>query len=210
MSDFTNQPIPSPDEDARSNGEQPDRPDQPGQDPEVRLEMNPEGESLAEVEEDTHESTLLEAEELAAGTSLDTEGSALRAEDHEPHSDVDEHDAPHADDSAPVRDGPPRTSPEGQHEVDWDNTNSPQAVMRELRHIETEVRRLLGDMDPRRRRKLAGSRRWLELHDDILGLRFGGRYNEETLAELRRLIALRHRLFHRLRFLADTRPTWNT
>ena len=80
----------------------------------------------------------------------------------------------------------------------------------ELKRIESEVRELLGERDSRRKRKLSGSRRWRELEEDILGWRFTGRFNEAALARLHRLIVRRDYLFRRLRYLAGTRPTWNT
>jgi len=80
----------------------------------------------------------------------------------------------------------------------------------ELKHIETEVRELLEQFDTRRKRKLSGTRRWRELEDDILRWRFSGRFDEEALGRLQRLVARRHHLFHRLRFFADTRVRWNS
>ena len=80
----------------------------------------------------------------------------------------------------------------------------------ELKRIESEVRRLLEERDPRRKRKLGGTQRWLELEEDVLSWRFAGRFDESTLLQLRQLIARRHYLFRELRFLASTRPTWNT
>lgn len=92
----------------------------------------------------------------------------------------------------------------------WDRELSPQRIAVELKKIEDEVRRLLEDRDPKRKRRLAGTRRWLELEEDILSLRYQNRIDEATLDTLHRLVARRHHLFGRLRFLARTRPTWNS
>lgn len=80
----------------------------------------------------------------------------------------------------------------------------------ELKHIETEVRSLVEAQDPRRKRKLSGTRRWLELEEDIINWRYSSRYDEPTLVRLQSLVARRHSLFRRLKYLAGTRPTWNT
>ena len=93
---------------------------------------------------------------------------------------------------------------------DWSNETSTGSIAGELKRIETEVRELLNGRDTRRKRKLAGTRRWLELEEDLLSWRFGSSVDEETIQQLRRLISRRHFLFTRLRFLASTRPTWNS
>lgn len=76
----------------------------------------------------------------------------------------------------------------------------------ELKRIEGEVRSLLEGTDPKRKRKLSGTRRWLELHEDILSLRHSGRASEEDLARLSELVAQRHFVFTRLRYLSETHP----
>jgi hypothetical protein len=93
---------------------------------------------------------------------------------------------------------------------DWENELSAHRVAVELRRIESEVRALLEERDPKRKRKLSGTSRWQELEEDIMSWRFSGRFNEEALRRVQELIARRHYLFNRLRFLASTRPTWNT
>ena len=93
---------------------------------------------------------------------------------------------------------------------DWENELSAHRVAVEIRRIESEVRAIIEERDPKRNRKLSGTHRWHELEDDLLSWRFSGRFDEETLRRLRELIGRRHYLFHRLRFLASTRPTWNT
>ncbi|RME41493.1 MAG: hypothetical protein D6788_01105 [Planctomycetota bacterium] len=80
----------------------------------------------------------------------------------------------------------------------------------ELKRIEKEVRRLLDGRDTRRKRKLAGSYRWTELEDDIIAWKYAGRFDEETLRRLHELVCRRNDLFRRLRFLAGTRPIWNS
>lgn len=83
-------------------------------------------------------------------------------------------------------------------------------VALELKRIETEVRSLLQDRDPQRKRKLAGSKRWLDLEDDLIQWRFAGRIDEPTLRRLQEMVSYRHHLFRQLRFLAFTRPVWNS
>jgi len=93
---------------------------------------------------------------------------------------------------------------------DWENELSAHRVAVELRRIESDVRAIIEERDPKRKRKLSGTHRWHELEDDILSWRFSGRFDENTLRRLQELIGRRHYLFHRLRFLASTHPTWNT
>jgi len=108
----------------------------------------------------------------------------------------------------PVTGGSKTTA--SQAPPNWERELSAQRIAVELKRIETEVRKLLEDRDPKRKRRLAGSRRWRELEEDLIALRFTGRIDESTLASLRQLINRRHYLFRRLRFLALTRPTWNS
>jgi hypothetical protein len=100
--------------------------------------------------------------------------------------------------------------PREEAEADWDNEMSVKRISIELSRIEKQVRDLLGDQDPKRKRKLAGTRRWLELEDDIRDLLHSGRINNEVIRQLHQLVIRRHRLFRRLHFLTGTRPTWNT
>lgn len=100
------------------------------------------------------------------------------------------------------------TNPDGP--VNWDKEVSAHRLIVELKRVEGDVRRLLQDRDTRQRRKLAGTRRWQELEEDIISWRFGGRFDENSLCRLQELIARRHYLVRRLSFLVRTRPTWNT
>jgi hypothetical protein len=100
--------------------------------------------------------------------------------------------------------------PREEAEADWDNEMSVKRISIELGRIEKQVRALLGDQDPKRKRKLAGTRRWLELEDDIRDLLHSGRLDNHVIRELHLLVIQRHRLFRRLNFLTGTRPTWNT
>lgn len=93
---------------------------------------------------------------------------------------------------------------------DWESELSAHAVGIELKRIEDEVRAILEERDPRRKRKLNGTSRWQELEDDLISWRFSGRFSEDALRRLSELIARRHHLFRHLRFLASTRPTWNS
>ncbi len=92
--------------------------------------------------------------------------------------------------------------------INWSNERSAHRIAVELKHIETEVRRLLENRDTRRKRRLAGTRRWQELEDDIVSWRHSGRFDEPTLARIAELVAKRHYLFKRLLFVASARATW--
>jgi hypothetical protein len=93
---------------------------------------------------------------------------------------------------------------------DWEHEFSAHRIAAELSRIEIEVRRLIEDYDPKRKRRFTGTSRWHELEEDLLGLRFTGRADEDTLRRVFEHIARRHFLFGQLRFVASTRPTWNT
>jgi hypothetical protein len=169
-------------------------------------------------------------DESAAAEVLEDEPElldpALRSLEAEPtEADLPDESAapspPHVTADAPEKDDAGDTDaiadePEGSAEsvatvpADLDDEVSPRRVAVELKRVEVEVRELLEGLDGRRKRKLTGTRRWRELEEDILSWHYSGRFDEETLARLRRLIARRHYLFRRLRFLAGTRPVWNT
>jgi hypothetical protein len=102
----------------------------------------------------------------------------------------------------------PATAP--AKEPDWANELSAQRIAVELKRIETEIRRLLEDRDTKRKRKLGGTRRWLDLEEDLIAWRHSGRFEEATLIRLSELITQRHYLFKRLKFVTRTRPVWNT
>ncbi len=97
----------------------------------------------------------------------------------------------------------------GQEQRDWSNESSPHVLIVELKRIESEIRDALELRDTKRKRKLAGTRRWLELQEDVMSWRFSGRFDEPTLRRLEQLITRRHYLFTRLRFLEGTRPIRN-
>lgn len=83
-------------------------------------------------------------------------------------------------------------------------------IAAELRRIEEDVRRMLDIVDAKRKRKLSGTRRWLELEEDLIAWCHSGRISDGDFVQLRQLIARRHHLFRQLSFLAGTRSTWNT
>ncbi len=93
---------------------------------------------------------------------------------------------------------------------EWEHEFSAHRIAAELSRIEIEVRRLIEDCDPKRKRRFTGTCRWHELEEDLLSLRFTGRVDEDTLRRVFEHIARRHFLFRQLRFVASTRPTWNT
>lgn len=94
--------------------------------------------------------------------------------------------------------------------TDWDRATSAHRIAVELKRIESGVRGLLEHRDPRRKRRLTGTRRWLELQEDIIAWYGADRFDVETLRELQRLVTRRHHLFRRLRYIASTRSGWNT
>ncbi len=94
--------------------------------------------------------------------------------------------------------------------IDWATEVSPARIGSELRRIEAEVRQILDAHDLKRKRKMAGTRRWHELEEDIIAWRFSPRIDDALLVRLRDLVARRHHVFQRLRFIASTRPTWNS
>lgn len=98
------------------------------------------------------------------------------------------------------------TPPKG----DIDRETSARRVIVELRRIEVEVRALLEDRDTKRKRKLGGTHRWLELEEDLINWRFTDRFDKATLDRLHELIVRRNYLFRHLRYLAATRPVWNS
>ena len=119
------------------------------------------------------------------------------------------------DDTADAESIPDEAAPEpeqdeapGQRDIDYET--SVRRVVVELRRIELEVRTLLEDRDTKRKRKLGGTRRWRELEEDLISWSFTNRFDEATLDRLRELIVRRHYLFRHLRYLAGTRPIWNT
>jgi len=140
-----------------------------------------------------------EADELAAveGESPQRDQTATEAIDDEVTSDAEGIADEPADETAAAR-------------MDWAREISAHRVAVELKRIESEVRAILGDKDHKRKRRLAGTRRWQELEDDVLAWRNAGRFDEDALNHLQQLITRRHYLFRHLMFVTSTRPTWNT
>lgn len=93
---------------------------------------------------------------------------------------------------------------------EWQHEFSGHEIALEIGRTEAEVRRLFEERDPRRKRKITGTRKWQELEEDIIALKFTGRVDEAILREITRLISYRHYLYSQLRFVASTRATWNT
>jgi hypothetical protein len=115
-------------------------------------------------------------------------------------------------DAAAIQDEPAQAGSKESNlsQPDWATEVSARKIGIELKHIEENVRHLLDGRDTRRKRKLGGTRRWHELEEDIINWRHAGRIDGDTLDRLHEMIARRHHLFQRLRFLAGTRPTWNS
>ncbi len=105
---------------------------------------------------------------------------------------------------------PPLTASAGEHATHRRLEFSTRHVVAELKQVEDEVRKILEPRDSKRKRRMAGTQRWLELEDDILSWKFAGRFDEATLRRLHQLVTRRHHLFRQLHFIAGTRPTWNT
>ncbi len=80
----------------------------------------------------------------------------------------------------------------------------------QLKSVEAEVREILEMRDPKRKRKLAGSRRWRELEEEMIGWSYSPRFDEASIDRLRNLVARRNYLFDRLRFVTGTRSRWNS
>lgn len=177
----------------------------------------PETENEAETENEPDESA-----EVAIGEDdpslLGRESRVLAADEGEgvatgepSQAAADLSEADDSSDAGAAPDEPAETgSTAAARPVALDREFSTSRIAGELRRIEKEVRTLLEDRDPRRKRKLAGSVRWAELEEDILSWRFVGRINEDDLRQLQRLVSTRNYLFTRLRFLATTRPIWNS
>jgi len=127
------------------------------------------------------------------------------------YDDVDDETGPAGDtDSIDDSGVEARSSDETGAKPDWEHETSVKHIAVELKHIEKEVRKILDSLDTRRKRRLTGTRRWLDLEEDMINWQFGGKFDAKTLARLRELITQRNHLFTRLKFLAGTRPTWNT
>jgi len=119
-------------------------------------------------------------------------------------------DAGDSDPSSGMDSGPGALLADRVETLPFDRETSTPRIASELRRIESEIRELIEERDSRRKRKFSGTRRWHELEEDILTWKFTDRFTPEQLNHVQQLVARRHHLFHRLRFLASTRPTWNS
>ncbi len=142
-----------------------------------------------------------EAEQLDEASAAEAAARSAQAAEKDDTSDAD---------SIPDDTSVTAEKAEDHEQIDWDNELSTHTIVVELKRIENEIRRLLNGRDQRRKRKLGGTRRWLDLEADILFWRHTSRIDEATLIRLQALTARRHHLFGRLRFLAGTRPVWNS
>ncbi len=142
-----------------------------------------------------------EADQLDDASAAEAAARSAQAAEKDDTSDAD---------SIPNDTSAAAEKAEDHRQVDWDDELSTHTIVVELKRIEKEIRRLLNGRDQRRKRKLGGTRRWLDLEADILSWRHTSRIDEATLVHLQALTARRHHLFRRLRFLAGTRPVWNS
>ena len=154
--------------------------------------LDPSARALEGTVSDTDEEKDAKARQVAKRITADSDS------DTESISDTDE-------ESAMLSSSAPQRRP-----FDWEYETSAHNVVVELKRIELEVRQLLEDRDTRRKRKLSGTHRWRELEDDLRSWRYAGRFDIAALDLLSGLVTRRHYLFRRLRFLASTRPTWNS
>lgn len=92
----------------------------------------------------------------------------------------------------------------------WEPNDQARQVAVELRRVEMEIRELLENCDNKRKRKYEGTRRWLELMEDLVAMRYTGPADEATLARVSALVARRMYLFNMLNFIVATRHRWNT
>lgn len=107
-------------------------------------------------------------------------------------------------------------APEGQqsrarHFVDLEpGVESASALMRDLKAVTAEAREILNAAPGRVKIDLENPQGWQELHEALLGDRLGTRLPGESVDQLRRLIARWRQYYERLRFVARTRPVWNS
>ncbi|MCC7293154.1 MAG: hypothetical protein IT449_13930 [Phycisphaerales bacterium] len=92
----------------------------------------------------------------------------------------------------------------------WEPNDQARHVAVELRRVEMEIRGLLENCDNKRKRRYEGTRRWLELMEDLVAMRYTGPADEATLAKVSALVARRMYLFNMLNFIVATRHRWNT
>ncbi|MBI4718259.1 MAG: hypothetical protein HY763_10675 [Planctomycetes bacterium] len=139
------------------------------------------------------------------GGPVDVEATAISTAAEETAGE----DAGAIDDSPDVPRTVPQRASEATH-LGSDPLGASTRIAAELRRIEEDVRRMLDIVDAKRKRKLSGTRRWLELEEDLIAWCHSGRISDGDFVQLRQLIARRHHLFRQLSFLAGTRSTWNT
>lgn len=92
----------------------------------------------------------------------------------------------------------------------WSVRADPRAIASELHHIEKEIRLLLEPFDIKKKRRVDGTRRCLELEEDLIQMRHASRSNDSAIRKILALLARRQRLFQTLRFVVTTRHGWNT
>ncbi|MCG3132367.1 MAG: hypothetical protein FLDDKLPJ_03206 [Phycisphaerae bacterium] len=92
----------------------------------------------------------------------------------------------------------------------WEPNVRARALSVELRRIEFEIRELLKYGDIKRKRKYEGTRRWMELLEDVVTMRYSGQASDDALKRVTELVAKRQQLFRELNFVVATRHRWNT
>jgi hypothetical protein len=192
--------------------EQPDQSESPPPDelPGIEDAYSPNEASGREVGEDDPDLLDLSARALGSGASqADDEQSAAApaaegvARVEAEHDDASDAGAMPSDEESKALEAATPELP------NWDRELSAHRIVVELKRIEADVRGLLENRDTKRKRKLSGTRRWLDLEEDVIAWRYAGRFDEDTLRRLQELIHRRHYLFRRLRYLTAARPAGN-
>ncbi len=165
--------------------------------PDEQHQPQPEVQTCRTVDTDTGRDQKTDAADAVAEPEDASDGSDRTAPGAGPTDDASE---------SPVEPSLPQP-PTRDH---WDNRATSRDLAIELKRIESRIRELLEGVDPRRKRRLEGTRRWHELQEDVMAMRFTRAIDERGVGEILALCAKRHRLFQRLNFLVATRPTWNT
>ena len=161
------------------------------------------GQSVVEDDSDSIDDSARKLDDSAAGAEAD---NAVPTDQIAAVTTIDETD----DAGAYAQPGEREETADPDKKPAFNAARAAHHIVVELKRVEKEVRDLLENRDPKRKRKLGGTRRWQELEEDIINWHYAGRFEADVLAQLRELIVLRHSLFHRLRFMAGTRPTWNS
>lgn len=155
----------------------------------------------AEIEDEAEGANEKKSELLGVTSNVDAFSAEPEREDEDSgEGDLDELDKMLDDEE----------TPKAGEAFDLESCCSVRRIAVELKHVEQQVREILDVLDTRRKRRLTGTRRWLDLQEDMVNWRYGNKFDTATLDRLQQLVAQRHYMYQRLRFLSGTRPTWNS